>query len=238
LERLSPERKKELFEKFKLTQYRFDPERAAREREEYRALLAARQAEIDGGGTAADLRSRALKALIPPKELNWALAAKPTMALEAARRWISDTSSPYLALLGPPGTGKSVAAAIVLLGRLRESTWNGDATGIERWPVMWVQAGELTRVSAFGDSHTDWLKAMRGAELLCLDDLGDEATELGKAQLVDVVLARHRTGRRTIVTSNLRADAIRKRYGDALVDRIREGMAPDLTGEKSMRGRT
>lgn len=234
---MSQERRKELFAKFGLKDAAFDRDRAAREREEYREELRRRQEEIDGGGTDGDLRSRALKAFIPPKELNWAMAAKPTMALEAARRWLADPSSPYLALLGSPGTGKSVAAARVLLDVLKTSKWNGDATGIERWPVMWVQAGELTRVGAFGDAHTDWLKAMRGADLLALDDLGDEATELGKAQLVDVVLARHRTGRRTIVTSNLRADAVKKRYGDALVDRLREGFAPDLTGERSMRGR-
>jgi DNA replication protein DnaC len=218
-------------------------EAIAAEREAYLQLLKARADELDAGGSADDFRARMVR-LGCPKEIVGSIADADRLddkpALAAAKRFIGEECDDlFLVLLGPPGCGKSVAAGFVLADFVRQWRWGSQMTGgNDRPPAMFVQASDLTRVSAFGPEHGEWLKNMKSCHLLVLDDAGDEATESGKTELAAVLLARERSLRETVLTANLRPEMVRGRYGVAVADRLnRRTMAPNLWGEQSMRRR-
>jgi DNA replication protein DnaC len=208
------------------------------ERELYRQLLKQRADELDQGGNETDFRMRMVKLGCPVRLVRALSTAKQTPAMQAAKQFVAEGSAKlFLVLLGPVGVGKSLAAAAVLADFVRQCPWGTTATGQERPPAMFVQASELTRVTAFGPEHGDWLKNMKFCELLVLDDAGDEATAPGRDALADILLTRERKHRPTVITANLRPEMVRGRYGDAIADRFREhALAPNLWGIKSMRG--
>lgn len=218
-------------------------EAIAAEREAYRQLLRARADELDAGGSEEDFRTRMARLGCPNgviADLSGATRLDDKLAMKAARQFVQEESQ-YLSLvlLGPPGCGKSVAAGFVLADFVRQYRWGSQPTGgNDRPPAMWVAASDLTRVSAFGPEHGEWLRNMKACQMLVLDDAGDEATEAGKSGLANVLLARERALRETVLTANLRPETVRKRYGDAVADRFnRRTLAPNLWGEKSMRAR-
>lgn len=144
--------------------------------------------------------------------------------------------APFLPLIGPTGIGKTLAAAEVFLRASRDVSWELPTGAPE--PLVWVQAPELTRISAFSSDDEARLRAMRQAILLVIDEMGDEGTQLGVAALRDVLMARDATNRRTVITSNVRPQAFRQRYGDPLWDRLmKRGIMVDLQKAKSMRER-
>ncbi len=71
-----------------------------------------------------------------------------------------------------------------------------------------------------------------------LDDIGDEGSPAAIQRVVDLLLARADKRRRTVITSNLDAAALERRYGAALFDRLRNmSIAPNLSTLKSRRRR-
>jgi DNA replication protein DnaC len=215
-----------------------DREQLEAERRTYAERLRAREAELARGGTLFDLHRRMEQLGCPRDVLRALRGATETTCLRKAREYVAAPEVTFLVFLGPPGVGKSVAAASVLEDFARRFPWRDVPTGVlERPPAMFVAAGELTRVTNFGPEHGEWLKSLRLAELLILDDVGDESTEQGRVAFIDLVLARHRTARRTVITGNIVPKAFRARYGDAVADRLKSAKAPaDLWKEKSMRG--
>jgi hypothetical protein len=119
-------------------------------------------------------------------------------------------------LAGPPGNGKSLAAAYA----------------IARAGGVWIDARRLANPKMEID-------AAERAPLLVVDDLGTEysgtnayATERAAALLE----LRYQDRRRTLVTTNLRRDDFAARYGPRLFDRLRdrakflELLSPSLRG--------
>lgn len=195
--------------------------------------------EQAGGGSARDLAARLHRLGVPAQTVGDLQGPRPTAALESAQRFVKLDASlaPFLLLLGPVGIGKSVAAAWVLEQFAKGYAWNSQPTRAELQPAMWVDGRELTGVREFREEHQTWLKAMQGTALLVLDDAGHEATEAGRNALTDILLARLAKKRRTVLTANLKAEDLRKRYGDALADRFRaQAIIPGLSGA-SMRSR-
>lgn len=157
-----------------------------------------------------------------------------TLALTAAGAFVAERHARFLLLLGDRGVGKSVAAGHVLREFSREHRWDAMATGTPQ-PAVWLQASALTRVTAWDRADQELLRSVERAQLLVLDDLGDECTEVGLSLTRDALLERHTKARRTVLTSNLTPESFKARYGEALADRIRSsGMVPVLFG-KSLR---
>lgn len=156
--------------------------------------------------------------------------------LAAERFWRLDPTGmrvlPFLVLLGPVGRGKTVAAAWVVQQFVREWRWNEQPTTQEPVePCMFVEASRLTRLSDYASADQQFFRQLERTHLLVLDDIGDEASEPGKAKLLDVLMARDAASRRTILTGNVNSTKFRARYGDAIADRLNtRGIAPNLTG--------
>lgn len=211
-------------------------------RDEYYALLseaAARADEREKSGLSEYDMRRKLQGLGAPYEaVKVQEALRDTPALEAARKFNQDPRAAFLLMVGDRGLGKTAAAVHVLAEFCRKFPWNSQASGaLQLEPAMFCPASRLTRISNFGHADQDLLERLNRAAMVVVDDVGDEATEIGKTTLVDLLINRHAKKRRTVITSNLRGEAFKKRYGEALADRIRSsGYVREFTG-KSMRPR-
>lgn len=133
------------------------------------------------------------------------------------RRWLARGQTRGLLLVGAVGTGKTCAAVLALA-----EGWSRLAAG---GPAgRFATAQEL----AHGPFHPwsrdlDGRRAILQAPVLVLDDLGAEDGNDFGAALGEILDAR--VGRPTIVTSNLAPPAIAARYGDRILDRLRERFA-------------
>lgn len=135
-------------------------------------------------------------------------AAEPTPAMRAVEEWLSSPRWPALVLVGGVGTGKTVAGISALF----------------RVPGDLVHARELAR------RHDPWGEDRQGGvrpldlrhRLLVLDDLGTERLEDPRfiPALEDLVDARQGGGLRTLITTNLRKEELRSRYGHRVADRL------------------
>lgn len=203
---------------------------------EYLKLLQSRQ-EARGKGN--ESWSHAGRVGCPQDALLFLRSHKPEgKALDAAVRFCGEARKymTFLVLLGDTGVGKTTAAAYVVLDFCKSWAWNDQPTGTTFEPVMVVDAPAFTRMSVFDSAEKQHLERMKDTRLLVLEDAGDEGTELGKGALVELLMHRHATKRRTVLCSNLVGDPFVKRYGDAVADRLRtSGIIPNLQGVKSYR---
>lgn len=204
---------------------------------EYYRECQARAGGLDVGPNPADLEARLRKAGVPADALATLGHLTQSPALKAGSAFTRNRARMFLVLLGPTGVGKTVAAARVAQEFCRHFAWNAQPTSQRPpEPLLFVEARRLTRLPGFADES--WLDELRQTHLLILDDAGDEATEFGKQALLGLLLSRYTRQRRTVLTANLTADALRARYGEALADRLRkDGEIPDLSGCRSLRER-
>jgi DNA replication protein DnaC len=143
-----------------------------------------------------------------------------TRALELVRQWLA-SRVPVLALFGPRGVGKTVAAA-----------W-----GLARTPGRYIEAASLCtmRRENFGAPSEGYLRAAR-AGLLVVDELGTEPNiDDAQATLHDIVNRRQRLPRRTLLLGNLDRGAFLARYDGRTLDRLREIAAIRKIDGDSMR---
>lgn len=147
---------------------------------------------------------------IPKRYLEPSAVAARMGIDQRLHRWASTAkSSSGAILLGPTGTGKTLAAAWLAdaVARNESATW-----------VKWIRADELSRIlSDRGGSEN--IAILKRARLLVIDELGYERfPEL----FLEVLGDRHDNSRPTIVTSGLSIGKIAERYSDATVRRIVE----------------
>lgn len=188
----------------------------------------------------AQLAVRLHKLGVPGQAIEALRMPEENTAWKGAERFIGSHRSvvQFLALLGPVGCGKTVAAARVMQEFAKRFPWNEQASGPSREPAMWVGAKRLTGLASWESNDKAWMDAMTKAQLLVVDDVGDEATKVGAELLTNLMLERGDHERRTVITGNLNPESFRKRYGDALADRFNiAAIAPRLADEKSRRVR-
>ncbi len=144
---------------------------------------------------------------------------KPLRATPATEA-LSETWGDVLVLMGPVGTGKTLAACSWL------RSWEGDgfmtAAELARWPRYDMAA----------------MKRLLEKGRLVVDDLGTEYMD-DKGNFLAVfdefVNTRCANMKQTIITTNLAPEAFRARYGERITDRIVEcGRFVSVAGE-SMR---
>lgn len=167
---------------------------------------------------------------------------QPTTPLAAVREWVG-TDAGLLVLSGHVGTGKTLAAAWGLYEWWTTSAprnpWGNRVLADGR---HWVAAQHLARMAAWSQE----LSELEQRGMLVVDDIGEEdATPKALAIVSGLLTARISEGLRTIITTNLDGATFRARYGERLIDRLRECGLDDngkarwwikCTGE-SLRGR-
>lgn len=171
--------------------------------EQLRALWAKARSDSASGRLADIVGRRIADALKAPRS---------SQSMLAAANWLVSPAW-CLALLGGVGNGKSVAAGWLVRSELERGG-----------SVCWLRAAEASTASLYGPEAAERSKRARRSDLLVVDDLGAElASAPWAAWLGDVLDARYANLDRTVITSNLDAEAFKARVGPRLADRIREG---------------
>lgn len=177
---------------------------------------------------------------VPAKELGRLLGAeelRATDAMATTRDWLAE-DVPLLVLAGGVGCGKTTAASwAVAQDPADEFGYRGSGWA---WPQelcpRFLDAQQIARVNRYKPEE---ISILEQCALLAIDDLGAEFADPGgsfQVTLDCVINARYANELRTIVTTNLDAEAFKARYGKRIADRIREsGWFVELPGG-SLRG--
>lgn len=140
---------------------------------------------------------------------------------EVAKQWAAGEVS-TLVLTGPVGVGKTYLAAAACWDRLQSQ------------PTRWVSVARimLQLRAAFGDENrAEALKVLTGESAIVLDDLDKvNPTEDGRSAIFTAIDARIEQGSPLLVTTNLDMSEIGKRYGDAVMSRLRGGQVVRMQG--------
>lgn len=184
------------------------------------------------------------RACLPDRDYSWDKV--PSAARTPCQLWVRGAArgdrGPGLLLYGPPGRGKTAAAALTLRDSLMAGndkafgeTWEQVPyrpgyyisysdfmrTYKKSWDTGQEEASELIDDLFFSSSHT-WHRA----KILVLDDVGKEqagASGFNRHVLHDLFRSRWDKGALTIVTTNTSPENFGELYGDAMASFIWEG---------------
>ncbi len=186
-----------------------------------------------------DVMFRLSRIGVPANEMLLAIANnKPTEAMRMAQLWWNGDKHtfPALVMAGDVGQGKTVAAAWCALEWARNHPWNSLPTGSNEAPCVWIDGPGMRKLGAWGEEAQDLLAAAATAKLTVLDDAGREGDRRAYEALSDMLMERLDRNRVTIVSSNVKGEMFRARYGLALADRLRTRAVIVSTKGSSMRG--
>lgn len=183
------------------------------------AELAAQDKEAEKRSREAERQNALLSAGIPMPWWEILREPKETDSLGIVRRFLdAPPACVFLALVGPKGRGKSVAAC-----------W-----AVARRGGLYVESAQnLVTAGTFSPVWTE----METAPLLVVDELGTEyRNDAFEASLYALLNARYARQRKTILVTNLDAVQFKARYGAAGMDRLIErivkgGMFETVPGE-------
>lgn len=168
------------------------------------------------GGVRAEVELRGKKFVV-----NDTLQAQ---AREIAKWLTADGPKFGLLLCGGCGNGKTtfVKAFQQIINALNMRV--GDS--IERYGMRIVNARELVRICR--KDYEQW-RELSNCRMLAIDDFGTEPVELSDYgnvvyPITDLLTTRYDRSLFTIITTNLRPQEIRPKYGDRIADRLNEMM--------------
>lgn len=169
---------------------------------------------------------RVRQAGIPAKDVERIIAGEleETAAVGYARQALREGWT-LLVLSGPPGVGKTTAAGL----------WLAEQS--DRGGLMCIDAHRLSRWPRYDGAQ---MAKLEDASALVIDDLGAEYDDKPGAfrSLLDGLLnVRYADCQPTLVTTNLPATSFCERYGERIVDRIREAGRFMAVAGPSLRGR-
>jgi len=139
-----------------------------------------------------------------------------THAVKAVVDWQKNNDLWCLVLSGPPGVGKTMAAAFWL--------WlltDGEKASNHHVPC-WYTSAQLAVMSSY-DGKIECLWKLNA---MVIDDLGTEYIDQRghlNARLDAMIDSRYAEERRTLITTNLTFTEFKARYGDRIADRMNEG---------------
>lgn len=164
---------------------------------------------------------RALEAAqVPDRHVESMRASRSSRALAHAREW---REKGWLKLFGPPGTGKSFAAAWILARRARLAMQ--DMGRRAEWPRIADEVGASMGWNTAAELATDrnLAREAKYRRLLVIDDLGKEPPDPRCLQLLgEVVSARYDRKEPTVITTELGVAEISARYGLYFAGRLVE----------------
>jgi DNA replication protein DnaC len=125
--------------------------------------------------------------------------------LGRSRRW--------LVLFGDVGTGKTFTATAVVIDFIERG---GEAL------VARAKDAAYQLHESYQQENTEaFRKRLVRTPLLLLDDLGEE-NEKDKEFIASIIKSRYESDRQTIITTNLDAEGLAKKYGPAVFSRLEE----------------
>ena len=143
--------------------------------------------------------------------------------IEKAARWLTTQERFGLLLCGVPGNGKTT-----LMLAIRSLINFLDMTNAynEKMGVSLIDAREIVRLNK---DDFNGLRKVRSQPMLAIDDMGLEPSEVldyGNVlnPVIDLISYRYTEQLFTIVTTNLKPEQIRQKYGDRIADRFNEMM--------------
>lgn len=150
-------------------------------------------------------------------------------ALAKVRAWQgAGSDGAILVLLGGTGTGKSVAAASLMVSDAPAYMGSWRVTG------RVCTSGEMARLatSSWSEDVAKFESMLAYPGLLIVDDVGTERdAEKARHSLFEVVNARQSLGR-TVLTGNLTAEGLKARICERTVSRLRQsGTVVSVKGE-------
>jgi len=156
--------------------------------------FATRTRELASAGVPADVANMLLTGAD-----RWGRPIDGALPQVAAARDLLREKALHAVLIGPPGTGKTVAAALLF------DEWSKRGHG--GWLCRWVSAVDWCALADWSTERAHYL----GADLLVVDDIGFEPSR-SKGKVEQLVYARHADGRQTLYTTNLSRGQLRERY--------------------------
>lgn len=137
--------------------------------------------------------------------------------------------SPRVALVGPPGAGKTSLAAAMYRAVAR-----GEQSTKTLYGYRWVSSHKLAKARAgqpLGEGEAPLVQSCMDASLLVLDELGGEDPRYASA-VGEVLFERHEQARPTWVTTGVGPKEIASRYGGGIARRVFEDAAVFRLGGK------
>jgi len=163
-----------------------------------------------------------------PERFQWALDPSPEQLERVptpVRARIDTLTHPATrAMVGPAGSGKSSAAAILVTRWARAGV-----------ACRWLSAravDEAAREAKLGAALPQALAQARSVDVLVLDDVGTEGT-IGLEELVRLVHSRHDDDLVTVSTTGLSRAQIAARYGDGIARRLLEAGVIQVPGGRN-----
>jgi DNA replication protein DnaC len=204
--------------------------------ERWSAEMAEKNREADERRAYEMPRHRLAERGVPVKDIERIVTGDltETTAMKHARAFVADKDARALVLSGGRGCGKTTAASWIVGQRWHDE--DHDTFGFRIKPIF-IDVSRLSRLSRYKAEDMDPLER---SPLLAIDDLGMEyADEKGNflSTLDGIFNARYAAGLRTVITTNLTHEAFSKRYGERVIDRIRETGRFFEMADKSLRGR-
>ena len=153
----------------------------------------------------------------------------PEQRPELLRAWLHSPAGQILVLTGDTGRGKTFAAFAV-----------GSAAVVEgRYVAAVAHKRYLDALEPDGSDEESWRIRRRAynADVLILDDLGAEmdptvpASEFRTRETCDLLSARLKPGKKTIITTNLTPDELALMFGGRIISRLNQGcLAVEVQG--------
>lgn len=158
-------------------------------------------------------------------------------AIEKVAHWLVNPERVSLKILGTPGTGKTT-----LLYAIREFVWRYNKTqpfgciGLPIHPALMIADSFLR-----GDANFN-LKIASSIPVLAIDDVGVEPTEVKYfgseiRPITDIILHRSNENKPTIIVSNFGEPDFLAKYGDRVLDRLKDMTTILMTGESNRRNK-
>jgi DNA replication protein DnaC len=142
---------------------------------------------------------------------------KPTPALSAVRKfydtgaWRRGASARALTLLGPTGTGKTMAACAGLVALLP------DLRSHQRFVLQSTLSRRLLDFRRVDET----MEEMTQTSVLVIDDVNADADPRALSMIEEVIVVREAEGRALILTSNATPARLAEAFSDRVNDRLR-----------------